>query len=109
MNTSLNKNFTFISIAIIIVAGLLAYGNSMQGQFLYDDDTLILNNAFIRNIPAAMRFFKANIEAGAGQKSAFWRPFQMISYASDYQFWKLAPAGYHITNIRLHILVGVSA
>lgn len=45
--------------------------------------------------------------ASADEKYAFYRPLQMLSYALDYSFWNLNPAGYHLTNIFLHILAAL--
>src|SRR5262245_37159586 len=33
----------------------------------------------------------------------FYRPLTLMSYVLDYSVWKLTPAGYHVTNLLLHV------
>ena len=46
--------------------------------------------------------------AGSGQKVNFYRPLQVASYVVDYSLWGLNPAGYHLTNILLHVGVAIA-
>ena len=90
--------------AIIIFCGLAVYSNSIKGQFLWDDDAFIKDNNYVKQWRYLPKLFTDNVmERGVGKRFSFYRPIQMISYMADHSFWGLKPAGYHITNIILHV------
>lgn len=43
------KNLTLLYLLVIVVAGLIAYANSFDGAFVFDDRPNILNNAHLIN------------------------------------------------------------
>ncbi|MCM8790455.1 MAG: tetratricopeptide repeat protein [Candidatus Omnitrophica bacterium] len=92
--------------AALVALGVLAYANSIDGSFIWDDNTLIADNAVIKNfsnIPSI--FVSDNIVTPTGKTFHFFRPIQIITYMIDYSRWGLNPKGYHLTNIILHVLV----
>jgi len=90
---------------LIIFLGLLVYANSLNGKFIWDDNALIKDNVNIRNWRNIGNFFVNDSTNVA--KPAFYRPFQMVTYAADYSVWKLNSRGYHLTNILLHTLAAL--
>ncbi|HHT9136081.1 MAG TPA: tetratricopeptide repeat protein [Candidatus Wunengus sp. YC60] len=79
---------------------IIVYLNCLQNSFVYDDDSTIINNYFIRhwsNLPDLFtsRYFVLSAELT-------YRPVVTLSYFIDYTFWHLNPLGYHLTNILLH-------
>lgn len=102
-----NKQLTALSIILIILFGLCAYGNSMKGQFIYDDETLIMDNVYIRSWSYVSNIFQEDIGAGAGKEFNFYRPVQMFTYRLDHSLWELDARGYHLTNILFHILTAL--
>ena len=97
----------FISILLIALLGAIAYGNSLNGKFVWDDDALIRNNIYIKDFSHITKVFSGNVEAGAGKKTSFYRPVQTLTYMLDYHFWGLDEKGYHITNTAWHIAVAL--
>ncbi len=93
----------------IVTLGILAYRSSLFGDFVLDDLTLVVLNSHIQDLSQAGRLFFENIGAGFSQQAstAFYRPLQILSYAVDHSFWGLNYAGYHLTNIILHILAAL--
>ncbi|MBU1864676.1 MAG: tetratricopeptide repeat protein, partial [Candidatus Omnitrophica bacterium] len=86
---------------LLIGVVVICYVNIVHAPFLWDDESLIVQNTLIRdlkNIPALFSFHAWPTEF----QDTFYRPLQMISYMFDYKFWKLHSFGYHITNILLH-------
>jgi tetratricopeptide (TPR) repeat protein len=81
------------------------YANSLKNAFVYDDRYLVIGNSFIKNIHnlpqifSVHTFYFAPIEAGN-----YYRPMAILTYALDYQIWKLAPFGYHFSNVLLHAI-----
>ena len=92
-----------LSIALIAILGFLAYGNSLKGEFLYDDEYLVKSNTYITDWSNTGRIFTEYIGAGGGIDFRFYRPVQILTYLVDYSLWKLDARGYHLTNILLHI------
>ena len=97
------KKSTLISIALITVLGIAVYANSLQGEFIWDDQNLIAKNTHLTRIEGLTRIFNNQLYAGSGEKSNFYRPLQELSYFFDYRIWRLNPFGYHLTNILIHL------
>jgi tetratricopeptide (TPR) repeat protein len=97
-----------LSVALIALAGLLAYGNSLKGAFLWDDLTLVQNNPFIKDWSYLPQIFTHGIKTGAGEVTNFYRPSQIFVYLINYSLGQLNVFGYHLTNVLVHILVALS-
>lgn len=102
-----NKSI-FLSVILITIAGFFVYFNSLNGEFIYDDELWVKDNPHIKNWSGINRIFTEGVGIWEGRKYHFYRPFQTLTYAIDYSLWKLNPKGYHLTNILLHILVALS-
>lgn len=79
---------------------VLVYVNCLNHSFVYDDESTIVHNYFIRhwgNLPDLFtsKYFTLSAELT-------YRPVVTLSYFIDYFFWHLNPLGYHLTNILLH-------
>lgn len=75
------------------IIGAAIYANTLQGAFQFDDHLNIVDNPLIRDL------------------GNFWPPgwarwFGMFTFALNYRFGGLDPAGYHAVNIAIHILNG---
>ena len=86
-----------LSVGAIVVAALVCYFNCLDNSFLrMDDYGLVVENSYIRylrNIPASFTSFHRGV----------YRPLREISYTLDYYLFGVNPAGYHFTNLLLHI------
>jgi hypothetical protein len=80
---------------VIVLAGVTAYGNSLSGEYLFDDETAILNNASIRQLGTALTPPRDTPVAG--------RPIVNLSLALNYAADGLDPTGYHVVNIVIHL------
>lgn len=76
-----------------LLAGLV-YVNALHNPFVYDDYHTVVANA--------------SIQRGAGIRAAVLhdvtRPIVNLSYAMDRALWGSGPAGFHVTNVLLHML-----
>jgi hypothetical protein len=88
--------------ALVAAATLLALQPVLHNGFLvigFDDDAFILDNPYIRaltwdNVWACLtRFYHYD-----------YLPLPMLSYLVEFQLWGTRPAGYHVTNLLLHIV-----
>jgi len=99
---------SYLCLFLIIFIGLAIYSNSLNGQFIWDDNVLVKNNDYIKDWSSVDKLFAGNISTyfnGAGLN--FYRPLQIVTYVMDYSLWKLDIKGYHLSNILLHICVAL--
>src|SRR4030067_1761181 len=101
-NSNLRKKAGFLIIFILLGLGL--YFNSLQNGFHYDDQHHIVRNVYIQspgNIP--LFFTEHRMFSALSGVFLHYRPLVMTSYALNYYFVKLDPAGYHLVNLAFHI------
>jgi len=97
-------------LALVCVAVLLVFGPGVTGAFVWDDQTLIVSNAWLRdlaNLPTLLRsdfwHVSAGDETGVSLGRLYWRPVVTLAYLAQYQLFGLHPEGYHLVNIGLHL------
>ena len=90
--------------ALIVIAGLLAYANSLSGAFILDDQSTIVDNRQIREWwqPSSVLVPEADT-AIAG------RPIVNLSFALNYAVGGLDVRGYHAGNIAIHLICALLA
>ncbi len=99
----LKKHSSLLIVLLILAAGIAAYANSFQNEFVWDDNDNIVNNVYIKDWKYVPNFFSENLIAGAGFPSDYWRPILLFTYAIDWQAWNSNPFGYHLTNLLFHL------
>ncbi len=86
-------------ILVLIVAGLLAYFNSFQVPFQFDDELHILNRESFHSLDAYRNFsFWLNINE---------RPFSSFTLTLNYLAGKEHVFGYHLVNWLIHLLTAI--
>jgi len=95
------------------VAGivLLLYLPTLRYGFVWDDGHLITTNTFLEHttIPEIFArdfWFNPGKPAHEGDVS-YYRPLPILSFFLERREFELSPAGYHLTNILLHVFVVV--
>lgn len=78
----------------------LVYTNCLNHSFVYDDESTVVYNYFIRHWSNLPDLFTGRYFTLSGELT--YRPVVTLSYFVDYFFWHLNPLGYHLTNILLH-------
>jgi tetratricopeptide (TPR) repeat protein len=107
------KRINFIILLILITVNLAVFLPSMNGDFLWDDKYFISDNPYI----LAPHFLQNLLITPFGGLSGmdensirldrsrqFYRPFSSLSYWLDLKIWGFNPAGFHLTNILLHMI-----
>jgi hypothetical protein len=97
----------FIPLFLIIAFGFAIYANVINGKFIWDDNLLIAENAYVKNFSGIKMALSRDIGSGSGSRFGYYRPLQLISYMFEYAFFGSDPRIYHITNILLHLLVAL--
>ena len=88
---------------IIIIVTYAVFYNSLRNEFVFDDESVIVNNPSITNLDNTKKFFTA--EDGFHKViGRYYRPVVSASYAVDYSIWGLDPYGFHLTNIIIHTI-----
>ena len=100
----------YIHVILLILISLAVYANSLNNSFVWDDTSLIVNNAYIKNLIFVPKIFTTDLFHTFHGKAhiTFYRPLQSLSFMLDYFSWHLNPFGYHLTNVILHILVALA-
>ncbi len=88
---------------LVVAAGLLAYHNSLSGPFIFDDVPSIPENPTIRNLwPIWQPLSPPHGETVDG------RPIANLSLAINYALGGYDVRGYHVLNLIIHILAGLT-
>jgi tetratricopeptide (TPR) repeat protein len=97
------------AIILLSILALLAYANSVNGRFVFDDTVIIQGNDVIHGLDAAhlKEIFGQHYWKAVESKGGLYRPVVMLSYAVDYALNGEDPSGYHVMNILIHALNGI--
>jgi Flp pilus assembly protein TadD len=100
------SNKTLLHLALIILLGLLAYSNTFNVPFQFDDKVYIENNILFTSpgeicspLSTASSLPEGNIKI-----IVFTRYLGHLSFAINYWLGGFEPMGYHATNLAIHII-----
>jgi tetratricopeptide (TPR) repeat protein len=89
---------------IIIFAGFAAYHNSFGGGFIFDDGSSITENVTIRHLWPVWDALSPPIS----DLTVSGRPILNLSLAINYAWGGNSVRGYHVANLAIHILAGLT-
>ncbi len=105
----MNERRLILLLALALITVVLAINISLiGGGFLWDDYQLVSFNSRIRSLKNTPNFFTKGFWENTqrnGKRGGYYRPLILLSYAVDYQLYRLRPWGYHLTNVLVHIFV----
>ena len=90
------------AVALLALLGLAAYSGTLGVPFHFDDASAVLGNASIRQLWPLARVLCPPPEA-----TVAGRPLLNLSFALNYAAGGVHPAGYHATNLAIHVLAGL--
>ncbi len=99
----MNKLKKYHCYIIITVLTFLIFYNSFENEFVFDDESVVVNNLSIRDISNIPKYF-TGAEGFHKVIGRYYRPIVSTTYAVDYAIGELNPLGYHITNVIIHIV-----
>jgi hypothetical protein len=89
--------------ALILLLGVAAYANSLSGAFVFDDLPTIVDNPTIRHLwPLGPVFHPPAATTATG------RPLLNLSFALNYAIGGTEVRGYHVLNVSIHLLAGLT-
>jgi hypothetical protein len=87
---------------LIAAVALLAYSNTFNASFHFDDNINIVETPIIKD---AGYFFAPSKAAGFSKYAAFIRRYVgYLTFALNYNLHGLDVTGYHVTNLAIHIV-----
>jgi tetratricopeptide (TPR) repeat protein len=102
-----------LAIALLVVVPLALYMPILDGPFLWDDRSLIVDELLTSGgtVSIADVFRRPFWRETAGHASyrGFYRPVTATSYVVDARLHGANPAGFHLTNVLLHACTVVAA
>lgn len=87
---------TFLAAALLATATLLAFAPVWHGRFIFDDDVFVTGNPLIHAADGLRRlwFSREPVDYWPVASSTLWL---------EWRLWGTSPAGYHLTNLALHL------
>ncbi len=85
---------TRLALAAVLVVAALVYLPAVDGPFVYDDRIEVVGNPTLRDLGSPVAILTYNPG----------RALVILSFAIDWALWGLAPRGYHVTNVLLHLV-----
>ena len=93
-----------LQVILLIIPVILIYSNTLSSPFVLDDYPNIVKNRSIRLKDLSFEnFIRAGLESPCER-----RPVANISFALNYFFHRYNLSGYHLVNIFIHIITGLS-
>ena len=89
----MDKKYNILFILVILTAGVIAYSNSFDCSFHFDD-----KNVFESSVT------KDSATIGDWIRLFPDRPVGMLTFAADYKIHKLDVWGYHLVNLAIHLI-----
>ena len=90
---------------VTIVLSFALFGNGINGDFVFDDRSVIVGNPLVENPSGIFKAFLNPYHFDRPQ-SGLYRPLTTVSYVLN---WRLSPGqsqGFHLVNIFLHAAAG---
>jgi protein O-mannosyl-transferase len=95
--TLAKKPAFFVALAVMLaVVTLSAYFPACRGGFIFDDDVALTNNPLIQAADGLRLIWCSR------QAADYW-PVTASSFWLEWRLWGMNAAGYHVTNVVLHI------
>ncbi len=92
---SMSRRAVFVVTLVLALAAFAAYWPSLRGGFVWDDDTYVQD----RLVKASDGLYRMWF---TGDAVDYW-PLTNSTFWVEWRLWGLNPAGYHVTNLLLHI------
>jgi Tfp pilus assembly protein PilF len=93
-------------IAALVACATLPYLNILVNGFVYDDDTQVLKNPYIRSFHYLKEIFTTHVWSFTGVvASNYYRPIMTFGYLVCYKLFGMRAYGFHLASHLLHVLI----
>jgi hypothetical protein len=97
------------AIALVIIAALAVYANSLWNGFAYDDVWIIQRNDRVHQLKDLSLIWLTPYWPSFGTQLGLYRPFAIFAFAIEWAISGGAPWFFHLVNVLLHAGVSVLA
>jgi tetratricopeptide (TPR) repeat protein len=91
-------------VLVLVAASFLVYANTLQGDFVWDDRALFVENYSLWQWENLKQLLTSQDNLFGDRYTGYYRPFPNLTFLLDRYLWGQNPAGYHLTNIIFHVL-----
>ena len=92
----------WVRFGLLITLGIGARLPALQGQLLWDDTHLVVDNPFIKSPLLILEAFRHSLFPDS--LGGHYRPVQTTSYIFDYLLWNGESYGFHVSSVLWHVL-----
>jgi len=93
-------------LAALVACATLPYLNILVNGFVYDDDTQVLENPYVRSFQYLKEIFTSNVWSFTGLvTSNYYRPVMTVGYLVCYKVFGMQAYGFHLASHLLHVLI----
>ena len=85
---------------VVVLFAVVVYANSLGGEFVADDETVILSNEWVRDGGSLWKLLPAGYYEASGERT--YRPTATLLYYLEYRVWGDWRAGYHAVSVLIH-------
>ncbi len=93
----------WLPVGLVLALTAAVYSGVLSNPFLLDDNHTVVHNASIRSLAGVEEWFLSPYAVSAIREYVNYRPVLMASYAVDRALWGPSPAGFHATNLAIHL------
>jgi hypothetical protein len=105
MRVWIQRSVPWLLLAASLVLTAAIYAPGLDGGFIYDDGSFIVNNAAIQVSDGDPRdWIAAAFSFPGGNHQGRW--LGMLSFAANYYFGELDPFGFKLVNLLIHLVNG---
>jgi tetratricopeptide (TPR) repeat protein len=109
-NPLLDKRRQRLVLGGVLLVTAVAFLNSLDGQFVYDDRLQVLKNPAITRIENIPKMFTQSVwqflnEADKESTGPYYRPLFNIALTINYGLFGLEVAGWHLFSLLVHLVV----
>jgi len=93
--------------AILVAFAVLPYLNILFNGFVYDDDTQVLKNPYVRSFGYLKEIFTTNVWSfkEVTDVTNYYRPVMTLGYLATYKLFGMRAFGFHLVSLLLNVLV----
>jgi protein O-mannosyl-transferase len=103
MSMPSGRRFTLAFVGVLAAAIAIAYSNSFNVGFQFDDWHTLQKNPAIRSLANIPRYFVDASTLTVLRENVDARPFLVVTYAVNYAISGLRPWSWHLVNLFIHL------
>jgi Tfp pilus assembly protein PilF len=98
-----------LPVATLVAFAVLPYLNVLFNGFVYDDDSQVLKNPYVRSFGYLKEIFTTSVWSfkEVTDVTNYYRPMMTLGYLATYKLFGMQAYGFHLVSLLLNVLVVV--